>query len=98
MTSCERIRADAAGLAALPAGDTERREAFSCTGVLRLRARARRGRAFAAGAVAGVPALQLTCLAHTSLPHLLVFHVGGVLLATAVAGSAWELIRRTSKA
>ena len=49
-------------------------------------------------AVAGVAALQLTCLAHTSLPHLLVFHVGGVLLATAVAGSAWELIRRTSKA
>ena len=29
MTSCERIRADAAGLAALPAGDTERREAFA---------------------------------------------------------------------
>ena len=52
----------------------------------------------AAGAVAGAAALQLTCLAHTSLPHLLVFHVGGVLLAAAAAGSAWELIRRTSKA
>src|SRR6266702_3425794 len=40
----------------------------------------------AAGAVADAAALQLTCLAHTSLPHLLAFHVGGVLLAAAAAG------------
>jgi len=52
----------------------------------------------AAGAVAGAAALQLTCLAHTSLPHVLTFHVGGVLLAAAFAGVAWALVRPTSRA
>lgn len=51
----------------------------------------------AAGAVAGAAALQLTCLANTSLPHLLAFHVGGVLLAAAAAGSVWAVARRTSQ-
>lgn len=45
----------------------------------------------ASGAVAGAAALQLTCPAHASLPHLLAFHVGGVLLAAAVAGAVWRL-------
>jgi hypothetical protein len=52
----------------------------------------------AAGAVAGAAALQLTCRAHTWLPHLLAFHVGGVLLTAAAAGYGWGLVRRTSKA
>lgn len=52
----------------------------------------------AAGAVGGAAALQLTCLARSSFPHLLLFHVGGVLLAAAVAGSVWGLARRTSRA
>jgi len=36
-----------------------------------------------AGAMAGVAALQLTCGAHTSVAHLLVFHVGGLLAVAA---------------
>jgi hypothetical protein len=52
----------------------------------------------AAGAVAGAAALQLTCPAHASLPHLLAFHVGGVLLASAAAGAVWRLVGRTSQA
>ncbi len=55
-------------------------------------------RAVAAGAAAGalgaVAALQLTCRAHTALPHLLVFHVAGVLLAAAAAPAIWRLIQR----
>jgi hypothetical protein len=44
----------------------------------------------AAGAVAGAAALQVTCAAHGSMPHLLAFHVGGVLLAAAGAGLIWR--------
>jgi hypothetical protein len=46
--------------------------------------------AAAAGALAGDAALQLTCAGRGDLPHLLVFHVGGVLAAAALGG----LIRR----
>jgi hypothetical protein len=46
-------------------------------------------RALAAGGVAGTviadAALQITCRAREAMPHLLVFHVGGVLLVAAVA-------------
>jgi hypothetical protein len=52
----------------------------------------------AAGAVAGAAALQLTCLAHGSFPHALAFHVGGVLLAAALAGFVWGLVRPSSQA
>jgi hypothetical protein len=43
------------------------------------------GSSAVAGALAGVAALQLACGAHSSLVHLLTFHVGG-LLAVAAAG------------
>lgn len=43
-----------------------------------------------AGALAGQAALHLTCPERSATPHLLVFHVGGVLLA-ALAG--WALPR-----
>jgi hypothetical protein len=45
--------------------------------------------AAAAGALAGDAALQLTCAAHAAVPHLLAFHVGGVVLAAAGASLAW---------
>jgi hypothetical protein len=45
-----------------------------------------------AGALAGDAALQVTCAAHTAVPHLLAFHVGGILLA---AAGATLLPRRT---
>jgi len=48
--------------------------------------------AAAAGALAGDAALQLTCAAHTALPHVLTFHVGGVVLAAA-ASVAWRTPR-----
>lgn len=38
-----------------------------------------------AGALAAVAALQVACGAHSSLAHLLVFHVGGLLAVMAVA-------------
>ena len=41
--------------------------------------------AAAAGALAGGAALEVTCPAHEALPHDLVFHLGGVLLAAGVA-------------
>ncbi|HTT72206.1 MAG TPA: hypothetical protein VMG32_13360 [Anaeromyxobacteraceae bacterium] len=48
--------------------------------------------AFAAGAAAGAlaadAALEVTCGARESLPHLLVFHLGGVLLAAGLGGLA----------
>ena len=50
-------------------------------------ARAARAAAAGAGALAGAAALQLTCGAHGSAPHLLVFHVGGVLLAILLAAA-----------
>ncbi len=43
-----------------------------------------------AGALAGDAVLQITCGAHAALTHLLVFHVGGVLL---VAGGALLALR-----
>lgn len=52
--------------------------------------------AAAAGALAGDAALQVTCAAHGSMPHLLAFHVGGVLLAAAGAGLLWR--RRPARA
>jgi hypothetical protein len=53
--------------------------------------RAAMRRALAAGVVAGAvaadAALELACRAHGALPHLLVFHVGGVAIAAAVAAA-----------
>jgi hypothetical protein len=46
-----------------------------------------------AGALAGDAALQVTCAAHAYAPHLLAFHVGGVLLAGAAAGVITRLPR-----
>jgi hypothetical protein len=43
-----------------------------------------------AGALAGDAALQVTCAAHTAAPHLMAFHVGGVLLAIAGASALWR--------
>ncbi len=45
--------------------------------------------AAAAGALAGGAALELTCAAHGSMPHLLAFHAGGVILAAAGATLLW---------
>jgi hypothetical protein len=45
-----------------------------------------------AGALAADAALQITCQAHAALPHLLVFHLGGVLI---VAGVAVALVSST---
>ncbi len=41
--------------------------------------------AAASGALAGDAALQVTCAARDAIPHLLAFHVGGVLVAVAGA-------------
>ncbi|HTN52614.1 MAG TPA: hypothetical protein VML50_09450, partial [Anaeromyxobacter sp.] len=41
--------------------------------------------AAAAGALAGDAGLHLVCRAQDSLPHLLVFHVGGVALVAVLA-------------
>jgi hypothetical protein len=41
--------------------------------------------AAAAGALAGGAALQVACAAHAAAPHLLVFHVGGVVAAALAA-------------
>jgi hypothetical protein len=43
------------------------------------------GSSAVAGALAGVAALQIVCGAHSSLVHLLTFHVGGLLLMAAAA-------------
>ncbi len=53
-------------------------------------ARSAMAAAAAAGALAGDAALQVTCAAHTSVPHLLAFHVGGVLLAAGLADLLWR--------
>jgi hypothetical protein len=50
--------------------------------------------AAAAGALAGVAALQLTCGAHVAAPHVLAFHAGGVVLAAVTARLAWRWPRR----
>jgi len=47
--------------------------------------------AAAAGALAGDAALHLTCRAHASLPHVLVFHLGGIVLAALVASLVWRV-------
>jgi len=46
--------------------------------------------AAAAGALAGAGALQITCSAHESALHLLVFHAGGVVLAATLAALIWR--------
>jgi len=48
----------------------------------------------AAGALAGDAALHLTCRAHASLPHLLVFHLGGILVAAVVGTALWRTVGR----
>jgi hypothetical protein len=50
--------------------------------------------AAAAGALAGDAALQISCGAQAEVPHLLAFHVGGVLLAAAGASLLWRGARR----
>jgi hypothetical protein len=52
--------------------------------------------AAAAGALAGDAALQLTCAARDAIPHLLAFHVGGVLLAVVGASLLWGARRRVA--
>jgi hypothetical protein len=52
-------------------------------------ARAAVAAAAAAGALAGDAALQVTCAARDAIPHLLAFHVGGVLLAVVGASLLW---------
>ncbi len=52
--------------------------------------------AAAAGALAGDAALQITCAAHTAVPHLLAFHVGGIVLAAAMASVLWRATRRVT--
>ncbi len=46
--------------------------------------------AAAAGALAGDAALQVTCAAHIAAPHVLAFHLGGVILAAAAATALWR--------
>jgi len=50
-----------------------------------------------AGALAGVAALQVACGAHTSLPHLVTFHVGGLLAVVAMALSLPRLRARPAR-
>jgi hypothetical protein len=50
--------------------------------------------AAAAGALAGDAALQVACAARDAIPHLLAFHVGGVLLAVVGASLLWGARRR----
>ena len=52
--------------------------------------------AAAAGALAGDAALQVACAARDSIPHLLAFHVGGVLLAVVGASLLWGVGRRVA--
>jgi len=62
--------------------------------------RAARRHALAAGGLAGAlaadAALQLTCRAHGALPHLLVFHAGGVLVVAAMAIALARSARATA--
>lgn len=50
--------------------------------------------AAAAGALAGDAALQVTCASVNAVPHLLAFHVGGIVLAAVGAGVLWRAPRR----
>ncbi len=52
--------------------------------------------AAAAGALAGDAALQVTCAARNANPHLLAFHVGGVLLSVVGASLLWGARRRVA--
>lgn len=54
------------------------------------------GAVAAAGALAGQAALNVTCHVRDALPHLLVFHTGGVIVA-ALLGSALGAVRRSSQ-
>lgn len=47
-----------------------------------------------AGALAADAALQLACHSHGALPHLLAFHVGGVVVVAAVAAAVVRSARR----
>ena len=48
-------------------------------------------------ALAADAALQLTCHAHGALPHLLSFHLGGVVLVAAAAAAVIRSARVTSR-
>ena len=52
--------------------------------------------AAAAGALAGDAALQVFCAARDAIPHLLAFHVGGVVLAAVGASLLWGARRRVA--
>lgn len=52
--------------------------------------------AAAAGALAGDAALQVTCAAHTAFPHVLAFHVGGIVIAAAGAAVLWRRPQRVT--
>jgi hypothetical protein len=52
--------------------------------------------AAAAGGLAGDAALQVSCAAQDAIPHLLAFHVGGVLLAVVGASLLWGARRRVA--
>ena len=78
------------GAAALPLAAT----AFFLTGQVRPLVYAA---VAACGALAGEAALHLGCPARMQLPHLLVFHAGGVLLAAAI-GAAFGAVRKASRA
>src|SRR5262249_5673436 len=46
----------------------------------------------AAGALAGQAGLHLSCPAQAALPHLIAFHVGGVLLAALVGAASARVL------
>lgn len=50
-----------------------------------------------AGALAAAAALQLTCHAHGAMPHLLSFHLGGVVLVAAAAAAVMRSARVPSR-
>jgi hypothetical protein len=54
------------------------------------------GAVAAAGALAGQAALNVTCHVRDALPHLLVFHTGGVIVA-ALIGAALGAVRRSTQ-
>jgi len=54
------------------------------------------GTVAAAGALAGQAALNVTCHVRDALPHLLVFHTGGVIVA-ALIGVALGAVRRSAQ-
>jgi hypothetical protein len=50
-----------------------------------------------AGALAADAALHVTCRAHGALPHLLVFHLGGVVLVAVAAMAVMSSVRVPSR-